>query len=75
MQELNYLFAQCDLNDHKVESAVDLSTDQLKLSELKPIGILVETITYNSVKSLARLIAAEGINLYCLDISGNFTRL
>ena len=69
----------CDLNDRKVESAVEIlinraSLNYRKLKHCVAIGIQVcgNNLTYNSVKSLARLIAAEGINLYCLDISGNF---
>ena len=68
----------CELNDRKVESAVEIlinraSLNYRKLKHCVSIGIQVcgNNLTHNSVKSLARLIAAEGINLNFLDISSN----
>ena len=68
----------CDLNDHKVESAVDILINRASLNyrqfnQCVSIGLQLSenNLTHNSVRSLARLIAAEGINLKFLDISRN----
>ena len=68
----------CELGDHKVESAVEIlikraSLNYQKYNQCISIALFMPAnhLTHKSVRSLAKLITAEGIELKILDISYN----
>ena len=68
----------CDINDHKIESAVKIlikraSSNYRQFNQCVSIGLALyaNNLTHIGVRSLAKLIVADGIRLTLLDISCN----
>ena len=68
----------CDINDHNIESAVETLINRASLNYRQfnqcvklAIALPRNNLTHNGVRSLARLIAAEGIELIFLNVSDN----
>ena len=76
--QISLCLGVCDINDHKIESAVEILIDRASAIHQQyglclPLGLAVygNDLTQKGVRSLAKLIAAEGIKLTFLDISRN----
>ena len=68
----------CDINDHKIESAVEIlinraNTIYQQSGRCLPLGLALysNNLTHKGVRFLAKLIGADGISLISLDISRN----
>ena len=77
--EFSLFISACDLDDHKIESAVDIIINRARLNYQKyhqcvsfDIPLVANNLTHNGVKSLVRLINAEGIIVKSLDLAVNF---
>ena len=75
---VSFSFGNCCITDHGIESATTVLINQAKvplhpLYQYMPFGLVLyeNQFTHHGVKSLARLVSADAINLYFLDISHN----